>query len=91
MEQSGPENRMSGSGAVSGSYRKRRERRAEISTAPAPLTCSALSPCHRLNLMCGSADVARLVKSCATTNSSFMKLCLHELTLNGADVTEHWW
>jgi len=30
-----------GRGAVSGGYRKRRERWAEISTAPAPLTCSA--------------------------------------------------
>ena len=29
----------SGSGAASGGYRKRRERWAEISTAPAPLTC----------------------------------------------------
>ena len=40
MERSGPENRMSGSGAVSGGYRSRCERRVEISTAPAPLTCS---------------------------------------------------
>jgi len=30
----------SGSGAVSGGYRKRRAQCAEISTAPAPLTCS---------------------------------------------------
>jgi len=33
--------RVSGSGAVSGGYRKRHERWAEISTAPAPLACSA--------------------------------------------------
>jgi len=45
-ERSGSENWMSGSGAVSGGYRKRRERWPEISTAPAPapltITCSLL-------------------------------------------------
>jgi len=59
LERSGP---VSGSGTVSGGYRRRCERWAEISTAPAPLTCSAVTTVQWTCTMDWSDDTHQTVR-----------------------------